>query len=163
MDPLRLAAQIVSGVGFIGAGVILKKENDTILGLTTAAIIWEAAGIGIGVGAGYYFETAFAVLIILLCVKLVPFTLRRIGPKPLREREVNLKLIVSENENIETIIEEIRAKKFTINSVDISDLDQGKQEIKINLGVHFKTPVTKIYYFANSIHGVQKVNVESHC
>ncbi len=40
MDPLRLAAQIVSGVGFLGAGVILRRGNDSITGLTTAAIIW---------------------------------------------------------------------------------------------------------------------------
>lgn len=54
MDPLRLAAQIVSGVGFIGAGVILRRDNNSISGLTTAAIIWGAAGIGIAVGAGFF-------------------------------------------------------------------------------------------------------------
>lgn len=42
MDPLRLAAQIVSGIGFLGAGVILRKGNDSITGLTTAAMIWGA-------------------------------------------------------------------------------------------------------------------------
>ena len=55
MDPLRLAAQIVSGIGFIGAGVILRRDNS-ISGLTTAAIIWGAAGIGIAVGAGSYLK-----------------------------------------------------------------------------------------------------------
>ncbi len=40
MDPLRLAAQIVSGIGFLGAGVILRRGNDSIAGLTTAAMIW---------------------------------------------------------------------------------------------------------------------------
>ena len=49
MDPLRLAAQIVSGIGFLGAGVILRRGNDSISGLTTAAMIWGAAGIGIAV------------------------------------------------------------------------------------------------------------------
>ncbi len=52
MDPLRLAAQIVSGIGFLGAGVILRRGNDSITGLTTAAMIWGAAGIGIAVGGG---------------------------------------------------------------------------------------------------------------
>uniref|UniRef100_UPI00036497D8 MgtC/SapB family protein n=1 Tax=Paenisporosarcina sp. TG-14 TaxID=1231057 RepID=UPI00036497D8 len=42
MDPLRLAAQIVSGIGFLGAGVILRRGNDSITGLTTAAMIWGA-------------------------------------------------------------------------------------------------------------------------
>nr|WP_309088893.1 MgtC/SapB family protein [Domibacillus sp.] len=44
MDPLRLAAQIVSGIGFLGAGVILHRANDTVSGLTTAAMSWGAAG-----------------------------------------------------------------------------------------------------------------------
>ncbi|HHY21972.1 MAG TPA: MgtC/SapB family protein, partial [Bacilli bacterium] len=56
MDPMRLAAQIVSGVGFLGAGVILRRNNDVISGLTTAAMIWAASGLGIAVGAGFYFE-----------------------------------------------------------------------------------------------------------
>src|SRR5690606_20432223 len=65
MDPLRLAAQIVSGIGFLGAGVILKRGNDSISGLTTAAMIWGAGGIGIAVAAGFYLEAALAVLIVL--------------------------------------------------------------------------------------------------
>src|SRR5690625_3949339 len=52
MDPMRLAAQIVSGVGFLGAGVILRRGDDTVTGLTTAALVWGAAGIGIATGAG---------------------------------------------------------------------------------------------------------------
>ena len=53
MDPLRLPAQIISGVGFIGAGVILRKSNDVISGLTTSAMIWGAAGLGVATGAGF--------------------------------------------------------------------------------------------------------------
>ncbi|MEG0381534.1 MAG: MgtC/SapB family protein, partial [Kurthia sp.] len=61
MDPLRLAAQIVSGIGFLGAGVILRRTDDSISGLTTAAMIWGAAGIGIAVGAGFYIPAIVAV------------------------------------------------------------------------------------------------------
>ncbi|MED4161911.1 MgtC/SapB family protein, partial [Halalkalibacterium halodurans] len=43
VDPMRLAAQIVSGIGFLGAGVILRRNNDVISGLTTAAMIWAAS------------------------------------------------------------------------------------------------------------------------
>ncbi len=56
MDPMRLAAQIVSGVGFIGAGVILRRSNDMISGLTTAAMVWAASALGIASGAGFYTE-----------------------------------------------------------------------------------------------------------
>jgi putative Mg2+ transporter-C (MgtC) family protein len=53
MDPARIAAQVVTGIGFLGAGAIIRR-GDAITGLTTAAAIWLVASIGMGVGAGYY-------------------------------------------------------------------------------------------------------------
>jgi putative Mg2+ transporter-C (MgtC) family protein len=53
-SPARIAAQVVSGVGFLGAGMILKSENDTIRNLTTASAIWFAAAIGMAIGIGWY-------------------------------------------------------------------------------------------------------------
>ncbi|MFH0862918.1 MAG: MgtC/SapB family protein [Candidatus Altiarchaeota archaeon] len=53
-DPMRLAASIVTGIGFIGAGVIWRQKEEAIHGITTAAAIWVAAGIGIAVGLGYF-------------------------------------------------------------------------------------------------------------
>ncbi|MCK9906669.1 MgtC/SapB family protein, partial [Frankia sp. Cpl3] len=76
MDPMRLAAQIVSGVGFIGAGVILKRGNDAISGLTTAAMVWSASGLGIAVGAGFYVEAFFAVLLMIVAINILPFFLK---------------------------------------------------------------------------------------
>ncbi|MBC9785074.1 MgtC/SapB family protein [Heliobacterium chlorum] len=66
-DPLRVAAQIVSGVGFIGAGIIYRQGANYIVGLTTAAAIWVAAGLGIACGAGLYypaFLTTFLVMVL---------------------------------------------------------------------------------------------------
>ena len=51
-DPARLAAQVVSGIGFLGAGAIMK-EGLTVTGLTTAATLWVVAGVGLAVGAGF--------------------------------------------------------------------------------------------------------------
>ncbi|HRK18780.1 MAG TPA: MgtC/SapB family protein [Hyphomicrobiaceae bacterium] len=53
-SPARVAAQVVSGVGFLGAGMILKSENNTIRNLTTAAAVWFAAAIGMAIGVGWY-------------------------------------------------------------------------------------------------------------
>jgi len=69
MDPMRLAAQIVSGLGFIGAGVILK-DGVKISGLTSAAMIFFAGGVGIGIGAGLYTIIIFAVIVTTLFLKL---------------------------------------------------------------------------------------------
>ena len=80
MDPLRLAAQIVSGIGFLGAGVILRRGNDHISGLTTAAMIWGAAGIGIAVGAGFFVEAIAGVVLIIIsrCRMVIPFAFWKI-------------------------------------------------------------------------------------
>jgi putative Mg2+ transporter-C (MgtC) family protein len=66
-DPLRVAAGVVSGIGFLGAGAIIFRSSDGyIAGLTTAATIWAVAGIGMAVGAGLYLAAAVATAIILI-------------------------------------------------------------------------------------------------
>ncbi|MCL7746851.1 MgtC/SapB family protein [Halalkalibacter alkaliphilus] len=69
MDPMRLAAQIVSGLGFLGAGVILK-DGLNVKGLTSAAMILFVGGVGIGIGAGLYSLTIFTVLITAMLAKV---------------------------------------------------------------------------------------------
>jgi putative Mg2+ transporter-C (MgtC) family protein len=70
-DPGRIAAQIVSGIGFLGAGVILRERGE-IRGLTTAATIWLVAAIGMGIGAGYYLFTVLATVLILIALFFFP-------------------------------------------------------------------------------------------
>ncbi|MGO2288962.1 MAG: MgtC/SapB family protein, partial [Lactococcus cremoris] len=65
LDPSRIAAQIVSGIGFLGAGMIFV-HNQSVNGLTTAAGIWATSGIGMAIGSGLYFIGIIATLLILL-------------------------------------------------------------------------------------------------
>jgi putative Mg2+ transporter-C (MgtC) family protein len=69
-DPGRIAAQVVSGIGFLGAGAILRF-GMSVKGLTTAACLWTAAGIGMGIGAGYYVGAIAATLLTLMTTFLV--------------------------------------------------------------------------------------------
>lgn len=69
MDPMRLAAQIVSGLGFLGAGLIMK-DGLRVTGLTSAAMVFFAGGVGIGIGAGFYGIVFFAVLITFILAKI---------------------------------------------------------------------------------------------
>ncbi|WP_051251156.1 MgtC/SapB family protein [Paenibacillus harenae] len=69
MDPMRLAAQIVSGLGFLGAGVILKNGLQ-VKGLTSAAMILYVGGIGIGIGAGFYELVLFTYIVSMAMAKL---------------------------------------------------------------------------------------------
>lgn len=64
-DPARLMAQVIAGIGFLGAGVILKN-GDKVTGVTTAATIWITAAIGISIGAGLYLPAILTIFLVLL-------------------------------------------------------------------------------------------------
>lgn len=82
-DPARLAAQVVSGIGFLGAGTILQARG-TVVGLTTAATIWVVAAIGLTIGAGSFIEAAGATLL----VASVLYGLGRVEKRLLQTRRV---------------------------------------------------------------------------
>jgi len=69
-DPTRIAAQVVTGVGFLGAGAILRQGNE-VHGLTTAASIWVVAAIGMAVGFGFYVPAIFTTILILAMLFLL--------------------------------------------------------------------------------------------
>ena len=74
LDPARIAAGVVTGIGFLGAGAILRDREEGIKGLTTAASLWLVAGIGLAVGCGFYVASFFTTALSLA----VLFFLRRI-------------------------------------------------------------------------------------
>ncbi len=161
MDPLRLAAQIVSGIGFLGAGVILRRGNDSISGLTTAALIWGAAGIGIAVGAGFYIEASAGVALLIISVELIPLLVAFIGPKQLRQKEIKLHLIVHEKKRIDDLIKAVNEQKMNIQNIRIKDLESGSHLVKLRITVNFKRKTTDVYYSISEIEGVTSVEVES--
>ena len=76
-DPARLAAQIVSGIGFLGAGTIIQARG-TVHGLTTAAGLWVSAALGIAVGARFFAEAALTTVMLLVVLALLPIVERRL-------------------------------------------------------------------------------------
>ncbi len=70
--PDRIASNIVTGIGFLGAGVIFKEENQ-IKGLTTACVIWIVAAIGMAIGAGFYEQAVGVTVVVLLALLIFPF------------------------------------------------------------------------------------------
>jgi len=82
LDPFRVLSQIVVGVGFLGAGIIIFREREGILtGLTTAADIWVTAGIGAAVGLGYHSLAIFTTLLVLALLFIIPSFEKRIERK----------------------------------------------------------------------------------
>jgi len=86
VDPTRIAAQIVTGVGFLGAGSILRQGED-IKGLTTAASIWISAAIGMAVGFGYYWTGVVSALLVIVTLIGLRWIERRLFPTRRRRRQ----------------------------------------------------------------------------
>lgn len=160
MDPLRLAAQIVSGIGFLGAGVILRRGNDHISGLTTAAMIWGAAGIGIAVGAGFYIEAFAGVILLIISVELIPFALTKIGPKKLMKRDLLIKVTVNERRSVEHVLVKLKEEKIHITHTRIKDLrEQSAHLVELKTRVNAKRSVTDIYYTISEMTDVLEIEI----
>ena len=127
LDPSRVAAQVVSGIGFLGAGSILLR-GEVVRGLTTAASLWSVAGVGLAVGGGMYTAAIGATVIILAILA---------GMKPIERRFITVKqqrslLLVVERGRVsfETVhsalgTNSIRVKQFIVQqSEDDPELDE---------------------------------------
>ncbi len=93
VDPSRIAAQVVSGIGFIGAGAIIRS-GASVKGITTAASLWAVSGIGLACGIGFYegalYATVIVIVILFMFTKLESKLLKRNGnsaPDPEKETD----------------------------------------------------------------------------
>ena len=112
-DPTRIMAQIVSGVGFLGAGVIIKNGNR-LSGVTTAATIWTSAAVGTAIGCGFYLPAGITVLLILMLTPIA-FLQYRFGSKG------NMYVISADRKNF-VLIEEL------VNQQHIREVQQSVHE-----------------------------------
>ena len=112
-DAFRISAQVVSGIGFLGVGMILVRNRTVITGLTTAAGLWATATIGIAIGYGFLLG---AVVATLLCVVAVPV----LGHFEEKQKTVtNLYIEVSETNRVGEIVRKLRTLFSNIVSVSI--------------------------------------------
>ena len=77
VDPARVAAQAVTGIGFIGAGAIIRSPQGSVKGLTTAAGIWATCAIGLACGLGLYKQAVLTTILVLIILVLFPQVQRR--------------------------------------------------------------------------------------
>ena len=80
VDPSRVAAQVVSGIGFIGAGTIIFQRH-VVKGLTTAAGLWVTAAIGMTCGSGLYMLAMASTIMVLICLEALNFILQKFGTR----------------------------------------------------------------------------------
>ena len=163
MDPLRLAAQVVSGIGFLGAGVILRRGNDSISGLTTAAMIWGAAGIGIAVGAGFYMDATLAVIIIVFGIEVLSPFLMKIGPKRIRMREISLKVQINNDEKSESFLEFLKENNIIIENIRIQDVPNNNNvfhELDLRLSLIVSDNLLSFYRSLRALPYIEKIEME---
>lgn len=117
MDPARLAAQVISGIGFLGAGAILRNGN-MVTGLTTAASIWVVAAIGLCVGAGFYLVAFISTVLVLTSL----YVLNKFDRWLLKGRHIHdVKLIItSDPATPGAIIQQLAALDIDIENMQMS-------------------------------------------
>lgn len=132
-DPARLAAQVIAGVGFLGAGTILR-DGATVKGLTTAAGIWVVACLGVAVGAGYYFLSlvgATAVVCTLLAFEWLQ--------KKLIRRKHPLWQVTVNTTDISKSIDDLQEaeKRFSLRTDNLQVENTGENNFKLYFRVEF--------------------------
>ncbi|MBO4979573.1 MAG: MgtC/SapB family protein [Clostridia bacterium] len=116
-DLARLGAQVVSGIGFLGAGTILVTGRHQIKGLTTAAGLWASASIGLAIGAGFYIGALFAFCFVLLAITLFSRLEARLIASA---RNMNLFVEYSDSETLGRVIDNLKKLNVKIYDVEIT-------------------------------------------
>lgn len=147
-DPGRIAAQVVTGIGFIGAGSIMIHKQF-VRGLTTASGLWATAGIGLAVGAGMYWIGVAATVLTLAGLELSTLVFRSIG--------MHTSLLVfstTDKENLTRVISEIHARKYTLVSYETTHEVVGNGELfRVTMVVktHHATDHTHLFQFIQAL------------
>lgn len=129
-DASRVAAQIVSGVGFLGAGIIFVRNSSAVSGLTTAAGIWATAGIGMSMGAGQYFIAVVSAAMIIV-MQILFHRIHFLSKEAYWE---NVKIVL---ENSGASVKDIEAyitnEKIEMRSIKISKSDKSGTKLELEL------------------------------
>lgn len=117
LDPSRIASQVVTGIGFIGAGTIIFQKH-VVRGLTTAAGLWVTSAIGMTAGAGMYVLSIATTVLVLLCLEALYFILQHFGT-----RNITVTFSTSKEENIQLVLQRLRDKEIIIDSYEMKRKD----------------------------------------
>ena len=130
-DPSRLGAQVIAGIGFIGAGTIIMTRHRRVRGLTTAAGLWAAALVGLSLGSGFYEGAIFATVLILLAEMLfskIEYHLLQ------TTSEISIFVEYTAVDGVEQILKRFREMRIKVLHMEITNATKGDGH---NLGVIF--------------------------
>lgn len=114
-DPVRLAAQVISGIGFLGMGTIVVTGKNQVKGLTTAATLWVTGALGICVGSGYVMASIYTFVLMMIIIKVLAFVSRFWEN---HTREVELYVEVKRESGIKEVMEQMKGSGYKIVSME---------------------------------------------
>lgn len=159
LDPSRIAAQVVSGIGFLGAGTILFLRSEVVKGLTTAAGLWTVAAIGLAVGGGLYIPALSATLIAFVILMLFkPFEEKFLAKNKYKSIKMLLRLNEVKLDEVESLL---KSNGINFNEVNLSTtMDEGISEIKIRIQKQFSKEgkLLALMEELKKIKGIHEVN-----
>ena len=119
LDPSRIASQVVSGIGFIGAGTSIFQKH-VVRGLTTAAGLWVTAAIGMTCGAGLYVLAGAATIMVLLCLEALNWLMQRFGT-----RNIYISFSSRSVSEVTEVLERLRNNGMRIDTYNMSETSTG--------------------------------------
>jgi putative Mg2+ transporter-C (MgtC) family protein len=131
LDPSRVAAQVASGIGFIGAGTIILRR-EVVKGLTTAASIWAVAAVGLAVGGGMFLAAGAATLLALALLVLAKPLKARIFPNRKEARRV--RLVVERGTPLAALREEIETSEVPLERIVVRPSSAAEDDAELVLG-----------------------------
>ncbi len=157
-DPGRIAAQVISGIGFLGGGAIFRLGAN-VRGLTTAASIWVVAGIGMVVGAGMYDAALIGTGLVLFALfVMVPFEKKVFPGRTLRVLEI---VMHGEKVNTDRIFPLLEEYGIEIKAVDISQSFQEKTiQLRLTVQVPDEVDWNKFYKRAGGMEGMSRITLD---
>ena len=139
----RMAAQVISGVGFIGVGTIIISKHR-VRGLTTAATLWASACIGLAVGIGFVEGGILITVMMLLSLHVLPYV-ERFATR--HSRYYNVFFDLEKSRHLHEIIQNLKEADISIDSLEMSGPDDGEEGISVHMVLYMKktTDRTQIY------------------
>jgi len=157
-DPGRIAAQVVSGIGFLGAGAFIKIGNN-VKGMTTAASLWVVAAIGLTIGAGMWIASLIALGLVIFALAFLEPLERRIFPA---ERFKYVSVWFAESSlNREMVYKVLCAHGIKVQSVDASlDIGKGSTKLTYLAKIPIALNIESLFKELRKIGDVEKVKIE---
>ncbi len=155
-DPSRVAAQIVTGIGFLGAGTIFLRK-DLVRGLTTAATIWATAAIGMAAATGEFFAALFTTLLILSVLMILKPIERRLFKRP-QEARVSL-LMPRRDGGIEGVRAALARLGAVPQSIEFEEVGPAEDRMEFELDVPPSCTTSDLLRQLRAVEGVHQITV----